>query len=401
MLASLLFGLLIALNPLTPPRAAVVVSPQVAAAPEWRAVADALVKKYDAWGLVALRVAEADAHDFLAQMRPRTVAFVRTPDEVDFPTIVTLHRLMRTLDDDPYEDAIWGIVTGPTPADALRVARAEKPNLTKALTTTATQEAKFADVVTLLDANPPGTVLRKKDGGAVIKEVLSGDLTETFVSAWRDLDPGVIITSSHASERNLEMPFSKGNIVAHHGAFWTCPEAQLIDYKTGHAKGGRMAAVARLPESQQEKIWLAPGNCLLANHAPGQETMAMTALGFGKCNQLMGYAVTSWYGAMGWGTYHAWLKGGKTLGEATAETQNEIIRKALALCPNADAFRPTSDTAQAYEEDFPKQFHKFVTTQAKPAKPQLSLQEWQELLGLLWDRDTTVLYGDPALPDNL
>ncbi len=387
MLAWLLLGL----------TAAIVSSPQVAATPEWTAVADALAQKYKANGDQVVCVAEAEAQPQLTACQPQIVAFVRTPDEVDFPTIVKLHRLMRQLDDDPLEDAIWGIVTGPTAADALRVAKAPKPNLTKALTTTGTQEARFTDVVTLLDVQPVGTVIRKTAGGEPQRTVVAGDLTQTFVSAWQELDPGVIVTSSHASERNLEMPFSKGNIVAKDGAFWTCPVAQLIDYKTGHAKGEAMPVVSQLPTPRQEKIWLAPGNCLLANHIPGQDSMVMTALGFGKCNQFMGYAVTSWYGAMGWGTYHKWLAGNKTLGEAYWETQNETIQKVLALCPEAVAFQPVSATAKAYETDFLQQFHTFLRAHANSLKTRLTPESLRDLMGLLWDRDTTVLYGDPAL----
>ncbi len=384
-----------------PIKAAVVMSEKSVSSPAWRAVADALVKKYDARGFVVIRTNTQDAQAVLSMTRPTYAAFVCTPEEVNFQSIVALHHRMRTLDKDPYEDVIWGVVTGPTAKDALRVAQAGKPDLTRALTTTGTNEGKFQELVSLLDAQPVGTVVRKNQAGEVTKEVIHGDLSHVFATAWKELDPGVIVTSSHASERNLEMPFSKGNIIPKKGAFWTCPHAQLINYMTGQAKVEEDAqGVDRLAEPKTEKIWIAPGNCLIANHLDDR-TMVMTALGFGKCNQFMGYMVTTWYGAVGWGTYGKWMGGNKTLGEAYHAQVNETIEKLQAICPNAFEFKLTAPTSVEYTKSFGPTLQGFLQTKAKFADPAKLPERMRDLMGLFWDRDTTVLYGDPALESSL
>lgn len=48
-------------------------------------------------------------------MAPRFMAVVARPEEIDRVLVNDLHRLSRRLDDDPYGDCIWGIVTGYTP----------------------------------------------------------------------------------------------------------------------------------------------------------------------------------------------------------------------------------------------------------------------------------------------
>ena len=374
----------------------VIESPGVATNAEWKAVADTLAAKYAGKGHEVVRCEGTNVLARLQAVRPRYVAFVRTPEESRFSAIVELHRLMRQIDDDPFEDAIWGVVTGPDAETARRIAAAERPDLSRILSTTGVDERLYSDVVTISDANPPGGVVRKAQGGEVVRTQVDGDTTHLFAAAWKELAPGVIVTSSHASERNLEMPFSRGNIVVRDGALWTCPNAQLIDYATGRAKDGAAAGVERLAESEKGRIWLAPGNCLIANNLD-ENSMVMAALGYGRCDQFMGYMVTTWYGAVGWGCLGKWQGGGKTLGEAYLETVNATIAKAVEICPNQAEFAPTAETSEAFEGAFRRQFGAFVRGRAKFAEGVRYLDVRNEFMGSLWDRDTTVLWGDPAL----
>ncbi len=50
----------------------------------------------------------------LAARAPDYVAFLMPPEQAKPSQVWTLHRMMRELDDDPYTDALWGIVTGCT-----------------------------------------------------------------------------------------------------------------------------------------------------------------------------------------------------------------------------------------------------------------------------------------------
>lgn len=374
----------------------VVESPGVSTNAEWRAVSDAIQVKHVRKGYEVQGCLEEVAERILKKTKPKYVTFVLTPQECKFKKILKLHRLMRTIKDDPYENAVWGVVTGPDVASAMRVAKAEKPDLSRILSTTGVNESLYTDVVTISDANPPGGVVRKAKGGEVVREQVEGDMTHIFAAAWKELEPGVIVTSSHASERNLEMPFSRGNIVVKDGELWTQPNARLIDYATGHAKEGAAVGVERLAKSVKGRIWIAPGNCLIANNLDNN-SMVMAALGYGHCDQFMGYMVTTWYGAVGWGCFGKWQGGGKTLGETYLESVNETIAKAVAICPNQAEFKPSAKTAKAFERKFYEQLNEFVREKAKFAKDFNDKKVQQELVGSLWDRDTTVLWGDPAL----
>src|SRR5439155_100214 len=90
---------------------AVVVSKKTYADPAWREVADALARKRHA----ALIVTEGDdvagAKARLAALMPRYTAFVATPDECGRAYVAAVSRLVRDLDDDPYDDTLWGVVT--------------------------------------------------------------------------------------------------------------------------------------------------------------------------------------------------------------------------------------------------------------------------------------------------
>src|SRR5262249_25551356 len=67
---------------------------------------------------------------------PRYVCFVCQPTE-NFPDFALVaNKFCRTLDDDPYVDAIWGILTGFDEEHALELARAEPVVIRRAVTKT-------------------------------------------------------------------------------------------------------------------------------------------------------------------------------------------------------------------------------------------------------------------------
>jgi hypothetical protein len=58
---------------------------------------------------------------------PRYVAVVARPDQLGAEFINQFHRQMRTLDADPYTDAQWGVVTGRTADDAMKMVKETSP----------------------------------------------------------------------------------------------------------------------------------------------------------------------------------------------------------------------------------------------------------------------------------
>ncbi|MBR4354774.1 MAG: hypothetical protein IKP97_05710 [Kiritimatiellae bacterium] len=327
--------------------------------PEWKAVVDEL-RDAHADMTVNVLVAAPEITDFKpgAETLPhRYVAVVMTPEEATCETIVRIGRTMSELDGDLYEDAIWGVVTAPTPADALRMVKSQEPGeIESALGTTGLDRNLVQGPMAVFsDANPPGRWWLKDESGKVEEFGSEGDISSAFGEAWGKVDPELLVTSSHASERNLEMPFSRGNIVATEAGFAECANAKLIDYATGQAKADKLAASLQpLPAPVKEKVWLAAGNCLIANNQ-GNPNMVMTALGWGKCNQFFGYMTTTWFGFMGWETLRQYASLGRPLGEA--------------------------------------RFAAKVTLQAALSSVEPDSMEER---GLKWDEHATVLYGDPV-----
>ncbi len=335
--------------------------------PAWNGVVEALKSKHADMETSVLVSAPdiTDCRAGMLELAHRYVAFVMRPEEARIETVQRLSDIMHRLDDDSYEDAIWGVVTAPTPADALRMVESDEPRtIETALTTTnIDQNLVPGYVASFSDGNPPGCWYVKDEKGKVERFRQDGDLSADFAREWNRCDPNFIVTSSHASEINLEMPFSRGNLVAQQGRFAMCPQQTLIDYKTGRAKiesfDDSLPTIA-LDEPKAEKIWIAAGNCLIANNL-GSGNMAMTALGWGKCNQFMGYMTTTWFGFMGWETLRNFATRRQTLGEAWFGAKVSLQR----------------------ELEHPDKLNDFRRR------------------GLEWDYSATILYGDPARSSRL
>ena len=287
----------------------------------WRSVIDALMERDEDSALIAERVVSREVQDEICVRRPRYVVFVLTPEELSAATVSGLKHMMCDIDEDPFDDAIWGIVTGPTAKDAKRVALCRAPGEPKSvLATTSVDENLVAGPITVIsDANPPGEWWRKTTAGQVSRHTTQGDTSHIFADTWNRFDPDLLLTSSHASERNLEMPFSRGNIVSVDARFAAAENIRMIDYSTGQALEGDVAkstSLNYLVEPAREKVWIAAGNCLIANHKQDGSDMIMTALGFGKVTQFVGYVKTTWFGEIGWNTWRYFSSYGISLSES-------------------------------------------------------------------------------------
>lgn len=342
----------------------VVVSESAAADPAWRAVADALAAKYSKPPFES-SVAVANPTNAARvltpkepwQPSPRYVAFVMKPEEAGRETVFRLHATMKSLDDDPFYDAVWGIVTGPTAEAAMRLATAAGVHPRTALTTTGIDFRPFDDATTISDAYAPGStreeyrrpdrpvaIVEKRGGEAETTRIVRGGTTAEFVAAWDALDPELLVTSAHASQRNLEMPFSTGSIVPRGGALCSMPRA-------------------RLAAPKRDKIWIAAGNCLIGDYKDG-ESMAAAIIGYGRVVQFMGYVKETWFGEIGWETLAQFAENRASVGEAWYFAGQNLERK-LGLMKVDEGRRNMK-----YE-------------------------------GRIWDRDGTVLWGDPALDASL
>ena len=105
---------------------AVVVSKATHADKDWKPVVTALVKKHGAKVIEF----EGNVTGTLGKLRgqfPRHTCFVATPKEATGDFVAAVHQLTRALDEDPFTDTFWGVLTGYNAVNALAIAKHSNP----------------------------------------------------------------------------------------------------------------------------------------------------------------------------------------------------------------------------------------------------------------------------------
>ena len=349
---------------------AVVISSTSTSTPGWNAVADALVKKHRA-KLVVYEGSVVNCLPALAKLHPRYTAFVTRPEVLGRIYVARVHRLTRQLDGDPYTDTRWGIISAATPKDALRLAEATEPRVVQsAITLTGVNNGLFDEVYTISDGGKGGWSWKQRQGPATNGNVgAEADRVKEFVGKFAELHPDSIIGSGHATERNLEMCFSKGNT---------------------EARGGKWVGMVNWREpvliepDNHPRVFVGAGNCLIGNFHKRADTMAPTLISAYMVNQFVGYTVPTWYGKGGWGTLGLWqsLPGTYSLAEAWFFNNQLITDELRTRFPmSANRSLPISEKGHGLDE----------------RRIFLSGVSDRDEAGMLWDRDVVAFYGDPAL----
>lgn len=267
-------------------RYAVIVSEDTYKKADWKKVATTLVEKHRG---KLFQYPEDDLMSIsprVGKYRPDYMAFVATPEEAPRAFVNKVHRFARELDDDPYTDAIWGIVTGYTPENALKVAQYDKPMTIKCATGTFTGwlgQIKGGKCF----GDGQHTVKNNETKWKVVKNEKSPmDATKLFVDEINKNKYDVVWTSSHATERifcGFRHNKATGKIVPKNG--------RLIGIDL---EGNRHPITTTNP-----KIYYAAGNCLIG-HIIDRECMALAWINSGAY-QFFGYLVPTGYGYQGWG----------------------------------------------------------------------------------------------------
>ena len=107
------------------PGYAIIASPKVLDDADWAKVVESLKTKRSEEFNVSVIRRETDDAAFaeLGKVFPKYACFVVKPEEATKANLATIWQKTRALDDDPYGDVIWGIITGYDAADALRTTR--------------------------------------------------------------------------------------------------------------------------------------------------------------------------------------------------------------------------------------------------------------------------------------
>jgi zinc protease len=318
---------------------AVVVSEATQREPAWRAVVQALVAKHQA-RVVIYRDDVTSTRADLVRRLPTHVAFVAAPQEAGRKFVVAIHQMMRQLDDDPYTDALWGIVTGYDAADALRIAQRREPLVIRSGGSGAGKGS--VECLPQGFASYEGT----KDkfwtwrDGKMTESSVKPDAAKSLADGLNTMTPEVFITSGHATERDWQIGYG------FNGGQFRCERGQLYALNT---EGKRFDIRSPTP-----KVYLPAGNCLIG-HIPRADCMATAWMHSGGAYQMFGYTDVTWFGYMGWGTLDLFLSSRHNLAEAFFFNNQALVHKLLTEKPTG-----------------------------------------KDLKGLLYDRDIVAFYGDPA-----
>lgn len=336
---------------------------------KWREVVDALVKKHKAVVIVYPNNPR-DAIDELSAVFPKYACFVRQPTRAGRRFVVSVHRLTRQLDSDPYTDVIWGILTGYEAADALRIVQEEKPLKIKRAAAGCGLDLKSFKEGAWYSESKQGVMWERLKGKAPQEKACPPDTTESLVTELNDNKPGLFVTSGHATERDWQIGYSYKN-----GQF-RCEKGQLYGLDTRNKRFNI--------NSPNPKVYSPSGNCLMG-HINGREAMALAWMRTGGVRQMTGYVVSTWFGYMGHGvnTYFINFQGQHTFAESFFFNNQALLAR--------------------LEREFPGSLEKNIDTFNIETDRNLLNRLAGELkvkskdeLGLLWDRDTVAFYGDPA-----
>ena len=348
---------------------AVVVSARTDTNSGWREVVAELRQKHAA-AVITYQASVEEALPALRKLFPRYACFVAQPTEVSRGFVAQVHRLTRRLNDDPYPDCLWGILTGFDAANALRIARCSEPLTIHKVAAGTPIPLQHFDEGRWYNELDSGRMMNKEKGGQPQEMRVASDTTAALVKSLTEYRADMFVTSGHATERDWQIGYRYRN-----GQF-RCERGVLYGLDTQ----GRKYPV----QSGNPKVYLPVGNCLMG-HIDGTEAMALAFMNSAGVNQMLGYTVNTWYGYAGWGCldYFVEQPGRFTLAEAFFANQAALIQRLQTYFPELVEvpFDPLSRSAPTIK----------VSAAARAA----GLTE-QDGLGLLYDRDALAFYGDPA-----
>ncbi len=312
---------------------------------KWPKVVEKLEKRYSAkvFRFDGLPNSSKTLKKELGDYHPYYVCFVSKPQHCGRSFVKSVIRLMRSLDDDPYDDAIWAILTGYTADDALKIVSAKPLEVKRHLSHVGGGWLEWFERGVSFNEGKQFEKTVKKKGEKPQKAECPGDTTEQWVKEANSNKVDLISTSGHATERDWQMGynFRSGRIVP-------AGKGKLMGVASNRQRFGI--------KTSNPKIYFSPGNCLIA-HIPSNlmDCMCLSWMHNG-CHHFFGHVEPQgrWCTAWGIATYFFSLQDTFTFAES--------------VCVNRIASRYVMEKYQKGRE---KQYHNRCL-------------------------DVTVLYGDPA-----
>jgi len=351
------------------PAYAVVVSRQTFQDPAWKQVADTLLAKHNGQ-LILYETSVRDSLPTLKQLFPRYTCFVATPAQATRQFVADVHRLTRKLDDDPYTDTIWGILTGFDAANALRIAKHTDPLIVHKVASGTDVALDLCEEGAWYCELTQGRMVRKEKGQSPRESKGPPDTTQALVNTLNDDHADLFITSGHATERDWQIGYRYRN-----GSFRS---------KAGKLLGVDTQGKTYPIDSPNPKVYLPIGNCLMG-HIDSTDAMALAWMNSAAVYQMIGYTVPSWFGYAGWGCLDYFLEqpGRYTFAEAFHANHHALIHRLNTCFPDLAKLEPKPESTFAGP----------VTLSDAAKRDKITANDGR---GLLFDRDVVAFYGDPA-----
>lgn len=367
----------------------VAVSRAVAEDKPWADVAEALRLKHSA-DVVVYELSPCELLDTLRSLNPRYVAIVEKPENIGRDYVINFHHTSRDVDEDIYADFMWGIITGYDAEAAMRmVDNSTEPLLIKDAVATIMElnSAKWFDNYAWVDDHTKGLWGEKRGRHGEIKcdTVAPEQVLRKFTDLYAEFDPDLIVTAAHATQKNLEMPYSLGNLKPRDGKLYAEDRFTQEEWD--------------LLNSGKRRVYAAVGNCLIGDMNNTKESMAAAWLSGSNASTMIGYVVTTWHGRNGWGALKYWVTNPSryTLAEAVYINQQDFLHQQNEWYPQL------INEKYRYEDKFMEE----LTTAANRLSEVLgrdvdlnSAEDW-DMVGFWHDRDVLVYYGDPKWQINL
>ena len=340
----------------------------------WMQVVDALKNKHKAEVFFYEKAPRENLAD-LQRVRPRYVAIVEKPENLGRDYVIDMHHVSREVDNDIFADFLWGVITGYDADAAMKmVNNSTEPLLVKDAVATIMElnSAKWFDNYAWVDDHSRGLWGEKKGRDAKVQtaQIDPKTVLKKFTDLYGEYNPDLVVTAAHATERNLEMPFSLGNILAKNGKLYASDHYTRTTWD--------------LKESGKRKVYFAVGNCLIGNVNNTTESMAIAWMNSGNAATMIGYVVTTWHGRNGWGGLKYWVTnpGRYTLAEAIYMNQQDFLYQQNEWYPSL------------IKENYNFDGNEFQIAGQKIAEA-IKGQPTKDQIGFWHDRDVLAYYGDP------
>ena len=317
-----------------------------------------------------------ELQEAIAREHPRYLTLIASPEECTRRMVLAVNRLARSLDEDPWPDVEWGVVTGRDWSDAMRRVVTRDPLAIRRAAGVASLPIDAFFEVWCWDEAVAGRSIRTSPEGERVETITdASDMMPGIVASLNDYQPDLFFSSGRATQGDWRIGYA-----FQAGAF-TVRDGALIGVGLDHQD--------HPVNSSNPKVWLAAGNCLVGD-VQDRDSMALAIMASAGATQFLGYTGRTWHGRAGWGTSGWFLDEPQrhTLPEAVFFNQVQLIDELAQLGSDL----PDLELGYFGPREDPR-FHDELETRLAGRYDEAA---FEQVVGHLWDRDALVLHGDPT-----